>query len=243
MDRRCAVWRKAGDNRSLEKFEVKQAGPSEIDAVADYSLKDVQAKYQVRYKVLGSGDVIVEARFSPTTRNLPEIPRFGMKMALPAEFDRIQWYGRGPHENYVDRKTSAFVGVYKNSIAEMIVPYVSIQEFGNRIDVRWVALSNEEGTGLLAVGMPQLDFSALPYTTEDLTQDKRGDKHPVDIAKRDFISLNLDYGQMGVGGDDSWGALTHPQYQLRVRDYAYEFRLRPFSQSDDLTALSKISYQ
>ena len=63
--------------------------------------------------------------------------------------------------------------------------------------------------------MPQFDFSALPYTTEDLTQDKRGDKHPADIAARDFVTLDLDYGQMGVGGDDSWGALTHPQYQLR----------------------------
>jgi len=165
-----------------------------------------------------------------------------MKMALPEEFNRIQWYGRGPHENYVDRKNSAFVGVYKSSVAEMIVPYVSIQEYGNRVDARWVALANEEGLGLLAVGMPQLDFSALPYTAEDLTQDKRGAKHPVDIAKRDFVSLNLDYGQMGVGGDDSWGAFPHPQYQLRVREYAYAFRLRPFSKNDDLTALSKILF-
>ncbi len=229
MDRRCAVWRKAGDNRILDKFEIREASPSEIDAVADYSLKDVQAKYQVRYRILGSGDVTVDARFSPTTRNLPEMPRFGMKMALPSEFNRIQWYGRGPHENYVDRKSSAFVGIHKSSTAEMIIPYASIQEYGNRVDVRWVALANEEGLGLLAVGMPQIDFSALPYTAEDLTQEKRGDKHPVDIAKRDFISLNLDYGQMGVGGDDSWGAFPHSQYQLRVQEYSYSFRLRPLS--------------
>jgi beta-galactosidase len=243
MDRRCAVWRKAGDNRSLDKFEVRQARPFEIEAVADYSLRDVQAKYQVRYRVLGSGDVLVEARFSPATRNLPEIPRLGMMFALPPEFQRIQWYGRGPHENYVDRKTSAFVGVYKSSISEMTIPYVSIQEYGNRVDGRWVALSNEEGSGLLAVGMPRIDFSALPYTTEDLSQDRRGAKHPVDIVKMDFVSLNLDYGQMGVGGDDSWGALPHPQYQLRSREYAYRFRLRPFSSNDDLTALSKINYE
>ena len=242
MDRRCAVWRKAGNNRSLDKFEVKQSGASLIEAVADYSLKDVQAKYQVRYKILGSGDVIIEARFSPTSRNLPELPRFGMMLALPVEFDRIQWYGRGPHENYIDRKTSAFVGVYKNSIAEMTIPYVSIQEYGNRVEARWVALADEEGTGLLAVGMPQIDFSALPYTAEDLTQDKRGAKHPVDIAKRDFVSLNLDYGQMGVGGDDSWGAFPHSQYLLRAREYSYSFRLRPVSQVDDLMALSKMNF-
>jgi beta-galactosidase len=242
MDKRCAVWRKAGDNRALDKFEVKQLSAAEIEAVADFSLKDVQAKYQIRYRILGSGDVIIESRFSPTIRNLPEIPRFGMKMALPAGFDKIQWYGRGPHENYIDRKTSAFAGVYKSAMAEMLIPYVSIQEYGNRTDVRWLALSNKDGVGLLAVGMPRLDFSALPYTAEDLTQSNRGDKHPADIAKRDFTALNLDYGQMGVGGDDSWGAPVHPQYQLRVLEYSYKFRLRPFTKNDDLMALSKIIF-
>ena len=242
MDRRCAVWRKAGDNRTLDKFDIRQTGASIVDAAADYSLKDVLTKYQVRYRVFGSGNVEIEVKFSPAGRNLPEIPRLGMKMALPADFRNIQWSGRGPHENYIDRKTSAFVGVYKSSVDEMVIPYVSIQEYGNRTDIRWVALSNKDGVGLMAVGLPQLDFSALPYTAEDLTQDTRGAKHPVDIARRDFVAFNLDYGQMGVGGDDSWGAMTHPQYQIRVREYTYKFRLRPFGKNDDLMMLSKVDY-
>jgi beta-galactosidase len=77
--------------------------------------------------------------------------------------------------------------------------------------------------------MPQFDFSALPYSAEDLTQEKRGDKHPADITRRDFITFNLDFGQMGVGGDDSWGAQTHPQYKLFPREYEYAFRLRPLA--------------
>jgi len=242
MDRRSAVWRKAADNRTLDKFEIRQAGPSLVEAAADYSLKDVQSKYLLRYRVFGSGDVEIEVKFSPAMRNLPKIPRLGMKMALPSEFRNIRWFGRGPHENYIDRKTAAFVGVYQASLDEMVIPYVSIQEYGNRTDVRWAALSNNDGVGLMAVGLPQLDFSALPYTTEDLTQSNRGDKHPADIVKRDFVTLNLDYGQMGVGGDDSWGAMTHPQYQIRVREYTYKFRLRPFGKDDDLMALSKLNF-
>lgn len=242
MEKRCAVWRKAGENRTLEKFAVSQLSSSEVQANIEYLLKDVQARYHVIYRIYGSGDIVVEVQFLPTTRKLPEIPRLGMKMALPSRFRRIQWYGRGPHENYIDRRTSALVGVYKSSVDEMAIPYVSIQEYGNRSDVRWMALSDEDGYGLLAVAMPYLEFSALPYTPEDLTQEKRGDKHPADIAKRDFVALNLDYGQMGVGGDDSWGALPHPEYQLRLRDYVYKFRLRPLSPGDDLMSLSKLNF-
>jgi len=236
---RTAVWRKAGDNRTLERFNVQQADSSTVHVEARYALRDVQAEYAVAYLVRGDGRIVVDVRLSPAARNLPEIPRVGMKLTLPPAFSSIRWFGRGPHENYIDRRTSAFVGLYSASLAEMTVPYVSIQEYGNRTDCRWVALTNEDGAGLLAVGLPRLDFSALPYTAEDLTQDKRGDKHPLDIAKRDFVSLSLDYGQMGVGGDDSWGAQTHPQYQLRPREYVYRFMIRGLAKGDDPAALAK----
>ena len=242
MPVRTAVWRKAGENRTLGKFEIRTAGPSLVQVEAAYTLEDVQAKYVLTYGIYGSGDIVIDVRFAPTARNLPELPRVGMTLALPAAFDGIRWYGRGPHENYIDRKTSAFVGVYAASVSEMNVPYVSIQEYGNRTDCRWVALTNPDGAGLLVIGMPHLDFSALPYTAEDLTQEKRGDKHPADIAKRDFITLNLDYGQMGVGGDDSWGAQPHSQYRLRPSDYVYRFRIRGIARGDDPMAFSKLTF-
>jgi beta-galactosidase len=226
MDKRCAVWRKAGDNRTLDKFEARTVSPTQIDVSVDYSLRDVQAAYQVRYRVTGDGAITVEVRFAPATRNLPEIPRLGMTMILPAEFKQVRWFGRGPQDSYIDRKTAAFVGLYAASVPETLVPYVSIQEYGNRTDVRWATITDDQGAGLLVTGLPHFDFSAIPYTAEDLTNEKRGDKHPADIAKRDSTVLSLDYGQMGVGGDDSWGAMTHPQYRLNAREYNYAFQIR-----------------
>jgi beta-galactosidase len=242
MDRRLAVWRKAGSNRTLDAFDVKQTGPAEVEVRVVYTLKDVQARYQVLYRILGSGDILVDVKSNAAARNLPEVPRLGMTMAVPKDMNRCVWFGRGPQENYLDRRTAADVGLYSADVNEWLVPYVSIQEYGNRTETRWVALRNADGLGLLAVGLPRLDFSARLYTDEDLTQEKRGDKHPADIAKRDFISLDLDYGQMGVGGDDSWGAMTHSQYLLRGRDFAYRFRLRPLKPGDDPAALAKIVF-
>jgi beta-galactosidase len=227
MDKRSAVWRKAGENRTLDKFEVKTVSPAEIDAAAEYALKDVQAKVQVLYRVMSTGDITIEVKFKPAARNLPEIPRVGMTMSLPPEFKQVRWFGRGPQESYIDRKTAAFVGLYQASVPETPVPYVSVQEYGNRTDVRWVSVTDADGAGLLVTGLPRFEFSAIPYTAEDLTNEKRGDKHPGDVARRDLTVLSVDYGQMGVGGDDSWGAMTHPQYRLGVREYEYAFRITP----------------
>jgi beta-galactosidase len=106
-----------------------------------------------------------------------------------------------------------------------------------------VAINNQDGIGLLAVGLPLLEFSALPYTVEDLTLDSRGSKHPTDIAKRDFVAVNFDYRQMGVGGDDSWGAKPHPQYLLPAKDYSWKIRLRPITKDDNPMSLSKIKLE
>jgi beta-galactosidase len=227
MPNRLAVWRKAGGNRTLARFEAKTLKPGVIQATAAYNLKDVDGRLTLVYTIKGDGEMIVRFEFAPTRRNLPEIPRVGLALTLPGEFKNVGWFGRGPQDNYSDRKTAAFVGLYADAVDRSEVPYVSIQEYGNRTDCRWAALTDDQGWGLRVVGMPQFDFSALPYTTEDLTLDKRGDKHPADITRRDFVTLNIDYGQMGVGGDDSWGAQTHAQYKLGVREYEYAFRLQP----------------
>jgi beta-galactosidase len=237
---RAAIWRKAGENRRLDKFTVGQESPSVARVEAQYTLEDVPAKYRVVYRVFGTADILVSVSFAPENRDLPEIPRLGMKMTLPSDFSNVRWFGRGPHENYIDRKTSAFVGYYGASVFETLVPYVSIQEYGNRTDCRWAMFADRAGNGLLAVGLPQFDFSALPYTAEDLTQGERGQKHPYEIPKRDFVCLNLDYGQQGVGGDTSWGAREHPQYRLVVKAYDYSFRLRGFARDDDPATLAKV---
>jgi beta-galactosidase len=145
----------------------------------------------------------------------------------------MTWFGRGPHESYWDRQTSAAVGLYSGPVASQYHPYVRPQEFGNKSDVRWVALTNREGIGLLAMGMPLIYVTAtqMPVEVYDGARDA-SQKHTTDMRPRDFVVLNLDWRQMGVGGDTSWGAPIHPEYTLPAQLYTYGFRLRPFSMKD-----------
>jgi beta-galactosidase len=168
-----------------------------------------------------------------------------MNMTLPKRFSHLQWYGRGPHESYIDRKTSALVGLYEGSVAEQFHPYVRPQETGNKVDVRWLALSDAEGTGLLVVGMPLLSMSALHLTADDLDPGEvKLRTHAGELVERDLVSLNIDYGQMGVGGVTSWGPTGLPEYSLYYQPYSYSFRLRPFSRTDGPPAqLAKETYE
>ena len=163
---------------------------------------------------------------------LPNLPRFGMTMTLPGAFTNLAWFGRGPHESYWDRKTGAAVGLYESAVWDQYHDYSRPQENGNKTDVRWLALSNDAGTGLLAVGLPFLSTSAHAFLNEDLDHQPGAQRHGIDVKPRDLVTLNLDYKQMGVGGDNSWGAQTHPEYTLPAQPYAYRFRLRPFSADD-----------
>ena len=166
-----------------------------------------------------------------------------MTMTLPVEFDNISWYGRGPHENYWDRKTGAPVRVYSGKVMEQYHPYIRPQENGNKTDVRWVTLTNDKGLGLLAVGRPLLSVSANHFLMEDFDHGpEKQQRHTFHMKKRNLVTLNLDYKQMGVGGDTSWGdrARPHPEYTLYAKEYSYSIRLRPFSREDGApAALSK----
>jgi beta-galactosidase len=139
----------------------------------------------------------------------------------------MTWLGRGPHENYWDRHTGAPVGRYSGRVADLVHDYVRPQENANRTDVRWIALTGPDGSGLLASGLPLLSVSAWPYTMADL----EATTHAALLPRRDTITLNLDYRQTGVGGDDGWGARPHAEYTLDPRPYEYRFRLRPYSPS------------
>ncbi len=238
MPRRQGIWRKAGENRTLDRFTAGQESASVVRVEAVYSLKDVSSTYEIVYRIFGTSDIVVSVVLTPGKRGLPELPRLGMKLTLPAALANVRWFGRGPHENYVDRKSSALVGYYGASVFETLIPYVAVQEYGNRTDCRWAMFADRSGNGLLAVGLPWFDFSAIPYTAEDLTLDVRGQKHPYEVSPRDSVCLNLDYGQMGVGSDDSWGAREHPQYRLTPQRYAYSFRIRGFAAGEDPGALA-----
>ncbi len=238
MPRRLAFWRQASLYRDLKSLTVRAAAPGRVTVTVEYGFGGGVSQ-TLTYDIEGDGRVAVTGKLTvPAGSKLPEIPRIGLKLAVPGAFDKVLWYGRGPFENYRDRKTAAFVGLHETTAGEPF-PYVSPQEYGNRTDTRWVAFRDAGGRGLLVAGDPVLEFSAHPHWPEDLTQESRGSKHPPDVTVRDFVCLTLDHAQMGVGGDDSWGARVHPEYTLPAKDYAYRFVLRPLEPGEDPAAAAR----
>lgn len=223
MDQKFGLWREAG--WKAREVAVHRLTPQAVRITVKAELPKAQSQYELAYTVYGSGDVVVDGRFAPGDRKLPEMPRFGMQMALPTGFDTITWFGRGPQETYCDRN-DARIGLYSGPVrGQYFADYSEPGESGNKVDVRWTAVTNRQGVGLLAIGMPLLSVNALPYATDDL----QGPKHTFEIRRRDFTTLNLDLRQMGVGGDNSWGAQPHAEYKIQPVAQAYRFRLRPFN--------------
>ena len=239
MPRRLALWRQASLSRDLRSIAAREDGPDRTTVTVEYGLAGGAAVQRLDYTVFGDGRVALAAKLTVRDGSkLPEIPRVGLKLAVSEACREVRWFGRGPFENYADRKSAAFVGLHETTADEPF-PYVSPQEYGNRTDARWLAVRDAEGRGLLVVGAPHFEFSAHPYWPEDLTLERRGAKHPPDIARRDFVCLTLDAAQMGVGGDDSWGARVHPAYTLPARDYALTLVLLPLRAGEDPAAAAR----
>ena len=230
MQKRCAVWRYAGSKRKTDEVTIKQVGQQLIVVSVSNSLPETNSKVSTKYKIYGSGDIVIDYQFTAGNDTLPELPRLGMKMTLPVEFDNLSWYGRGPHESYWDRKTSTAVGLYTGKVFDQYHPYVRPQENGNKTDVRWVTITNYNGLGLMATGITLLSVNANHFSIEDFENGPEKEQHhTTDVKKQDFVSLNLDYQQTGIGGDDSWGARAHEQYTLFPKKYTYSFRIRPIN--------------
>ncbi len=222
MPERCAVWRDAGRDRIIEAVHLERLSPQAAKITVNSLLKANDSPYTTQITVLGNGELIVEGSFTPIG-DLPELPRFGMTMTLPEGLEAMTWYGRGPHETYWDRKSGARIGVFRGSVDEQFVDYSQPQENGNKTEVRWVSLTNDDGIGLLALGRPLFSISAHHYTTSDLDEAE----HTYEMTRRPTIYVHLDYKQTGVGGDNSWRALPHPWCTLYAQSYSYSYRLRP----------------
>jgi beta-galactosidase len=218
------VWRVASESWDVKRVQAIRADDGAVRVDVEAAIPVISSAYSASYTVYPSGDIDVELSFAPGIGTLPMLPRFGMQMAMPAGFERVAWFGPGPEETYADRN-EARVGRHAGTVDGQWTEYSKPQENGNKVDVRWLAITNKAGVGLLAVGMPRLSAAVRHYTHEDIWVAK----HTYELTRRPETYLNLDHGQMGVGGDDSWGALPHEPYQLPARAYGYRFRLRPFS--------------
>jgi beta-galactosidase len=242
MQKRCALWKEASHTRVVKDFSVNKLNHGEVLIIIDYNLGSEGISYRTSYHFYGSGDIIISGEVDPGSMELPEMPRFGMNFRIPAGFSHAKWYGRGPHENYWDRHTASFVGVYESEVKDLFFPYLRPQENGTRTDIRWMTLTDNEGDGLLIAGMPLLSISALPYSTKQLDYTESMNRHTVDLIPDEFIDIHADYRQTGVGGNDSWGARPLPAYTLMAGKYSFSFRIRPVNKNIDPMKISKIVF-
>ena len=225
FQRTANVWR---TNRgrtvdsSVEEFEDRVVVRNVRELV------DAPSLFTTTYTFMADGSLKVEVDWERKGEFVPELPRLGMRMIFGEEYKNFTYYGRGPWENYSDRKESSFVGLYEQSAFEQLFPYVRPQESGNKSDVRWLELTNDEGIGVRVEGLQPLSVSAIPYRSEDLDPGlTKKQMHYSDIEPRREVVLHVDLAQRGLGGDDSWGAEPHEAYRLTADSYSYGYIIRP----------------
>lgn len=231
MNRTLRAWREAGRKARLVSMEQKALGKEAYEIISHYKLpaEVAESDFIVKYSFSGKGYLDVNCTFIPANDTLPLMPRMGVSLTLNKQFDQMEWLGRGPHENYVDRNSSSYVGLYKGSVADQYFAYDRPQENGNKTDVRWMSLTDRGGQGLMAVGYPYLSTSAYLFPTEDLDEPdiKKSQRHLSDIQPKEMVTWNIDLKQMGVGGDTSWGAFPHQPYLIPSERMSFSFRFCP----------------
>lgn len=249
---RWQPWKVFGkENKPVEVTEETVEGCRVVKVV--YDNEDLDCRNVVTYTLEPTGALIVEALMSEAT--LKEAPRYGVRWRMPQEFSKVRFYGRGPWENYCDRKDGAMFGIYSCDVDDMYTPYVRPQENGHRVDVRWLEIKNEKGRGLVVFAMDkEFEFNALHNSVEDFDTEEsdapyqwnnfvENDPHDIgrarnvmkkqthvcDISPRDFTEICIDSRMTGVGGDNSWGAETYEKYKVLTSEpQRLKFKIIPF---------------
>lgn len=212
-------------NPQLQSIAAKQAGKGWLVITSHYTLVDGKASLQLVYTINGDGVIKVDYALD-TLAHLPDMPRVGIQCGILRSDTVIRWYGRGPLENYTDKRYGADAGIYHLPLQSFMEPYVVPQENGNRTDVRWMYLHRAgKEAGLLIVADSLLSMSAWPYTESNMQQARHTNK----LQDAGYITLNIDLVQMGVGGNDSWSevGMPLPQYRVPAKPYRYSFYLLP----------------
>jgi beta-galactosidase len=236
-----AKWKQATKNQMLKgvKFfkdskEIELKANSEIkDKItiqSTFDLPAVEGQIIVSYTINPLGEITVHNQLQNIKTDLPHLPRYGNNLILKEEYKAVNWFGRGPHENYQDRKTAALLGQYKASVSDLYFAYIRPQENGYKTDVRWVTFTNSNGKGIKIERTELLSFSAHHQYNEDFDDgDKKIQRHSTDIKKRDLVNINIDYAQTGVGGDNSWSpnAIAHEKYRVKAGNLEYSYKIIP----------------
>lgn len=227
MQRKSNIWRHAGENKTVKEVTVIEEENS-LSIKTIYKLTDIDTDYELTYTVLPDGKIRLTSHWESSRTDLPPMPRFGMLWTINGKYENLTWYGRGPWENYPDRNSSANIGIYHSTVTEQYHPYVRPQENGYKTDVRYLTLTDTDGSGIRIDGLQPICFSALHYATEDFDSGAtKKQRHINDVHPQKETFLHIDLTQQGVGGDNSWGAMPHHPYLLQASEYEYSYTVSP----------------
>jgi len=196
-------------------------GLFQISVDEKYSSDSANILVNLVYTILQDGDLHITGNTN-IPEGLPVVPKIGLSFQIDKKYSNLQWYGRGPHESYIDRKHSAFFGRYSGTVRDQYYPYIRPQENGNKTDIRWASISDDKGSGILIYGLPTFNLSVHQYSLDNLTKAT----HTHMIKDDGPTTVNLDHLVMGLGGDDSWNPRTHKEYLIPPGTYSYSFTLR-----------------
>lgn len=230
LQRRYRVWRNPEIKLTSLENKMKD-GMAEV--TAQYEMKDVSATLSLTYLINQNGTIKVTQKLNADkSKKVSDMFRFGMQLQMPETFNRIQYYGRGPIENYSDRHHSTFIGRYNQTVEEQFYPYIRPQETGTKTDIRWWKQLAVNGDGLAFISEAPFSASALNYTIESLDDgEKKDQRHSPEIEKADFTNLCIDKMQMGLGCVNSWGALPLNEYRIPYDNYEFTFTMCPVQSS------------
>ena len=236
MQNRLAAWQHPRLER--KSFNIQQDGVNYV-VTAEYAIKALEASVKLTYTMTPAGQLVVkqdlivseEAKNRKDDRGrlvMPQLLRYGMQMQMPKEFSQIEYYGKGPHENYIDRANSQNLGIWKQTVAEQFWGYVRPQENGTKTGVRYWAITNKAGKGLCFQGTEPLEMQALNFTEDDLQPSRnKAQWHSGDLVERPFTDLHIASRSMGVGCVNSWGAWPRQEYQMPYQNYTYTYIISP----------------
>ncbi len=222
-------WRKIYEQNDVDDFKTEAVEPGAYRILFSKQLTNGKARTVQTFTVYGNGEVLVNNDYTIKDEKLRSVMRIGNDLELNKALNRVQWYGRGPWENYWDRHTASEVGLYTQSLDRQYFKYARPQESGNKTDVRWIALTNSKGQGLrFEFRDSLLSAAALPYSLDDLDPaPEKGQYHSGELTERDRIYMHMDLRQLGVQGMDSWGSMPLQKYWLRPGHYQYSYTIRP----------------
>ena len=229
LQKKMRVWKNPQMNlKSFDKSESKDS----VVLTANFEMPEVKAELMLRYRINAAGEVTVTEKMTTDKEaRVADLFRYGMQLQMPASFSKLEYYGRGPEENYIDRHSSSFIGKYEANVKDEYYPYVRPQESGNHTDIRYFSIFNPTtGKGITFEGYAPMECSAIPYLVEDLDagieKEHAWGQHSGDLVEKGLVQLHIQQRQFGLGCIDSWGASPMEKYRMHYQDRCFSFVIK-----------------